>query len=66
MPRVLNETAAVHLARDLRELKQRIRGLNIHSEQEAADLREALADLHTYVELAIRVRSKPAAGRSGS
>jgi hypothetical protein len=61
MPRVANETAAARLARDLRDLKERTRGLSIHSEQEAGALREALADLHRHVDLAILVSGKPAA-----
>ena len=61
MPRVPNESAAARLARDMRDLKGRIRGLSIHSEQEANALREALDDLHAYVDLAILVREKSAA-----
>ena len=62
MPRVqLNEAPARRLARDLRDLKQRFRGLSIHSDDEAAALREALAELNGYVEVAIAVRVKQAA-----
>lgn len=62
MPRTQpDETAGLRLARELRDLKQRIRGLSITSEQEADTLRRALAELNQYVNLAIRVRVKPAA-----
>ena len=62
MPRVTNETAAARLARDLRTLKSRIRGLSIHDQEEADALTEALADLDAYVQIAIRVSGKAAAG----
>ena len=55
MPRV-NETRSMHLVRELEAFTSRMRGLNIHTQDEADAWRKAVGELQMHVSMAIRVR----------
>ena len=53
-----HETAALRFARELRELTSRMRGLTVHTQEEADALQEAVAGLRANALLAIRINKE--------
>lgn len=51
----------MHLVRELQAFTSRMRGLNVHTQEEADAWRQPLGELEMHVALALRVREKPTA-----
>lgn len=55
MPRA-NETRSAHLVRELQAFTSRMRGLNIHTQEEADAWQQAVRELDMHIQIAIRMR----------